>query len=98
MTKQFFFSGKEHRQMQEDEARTVAKATELPVDALKPVERQIEARAVDDSQGSMVRCLYFSKSYIISVQVRWILQKVEKIIIISLELNKSFLTHLRSKM
>ncbi|XP_012269374.2 lethal(2) giant larvae protein homolog 1 isoform X3 [Athalia rosae] len=34
----------------------------------KPVERQIEARPVDDSLGSMVRCLYFARSYIISMQ------------------------------
>ncbi|KAK1128332.1 hypothetical protein K0M31_002800 [Melipona bicolor] len=35
---------------------------------LKPVERQVEARPVDDALGSMVRCLYFAKSYIISMQ------------------------------
>ncbi|KAK4874231.1 hypothetical protein RN001_013591 [Aquatica leii] len=34
----------------------------------KPVERQIEARPVDDSMGSMVRCLYFARTFIISVQ------------------------------
>lgn len=33
---------------------------------LKPVERQVEARPVDDALGSMVRCLYFARSYIIS--------------------------------
>ena len=33
---------------------------------LKPVERQVEARPVDDVLGSMVRCLYFARSYIIS--------------------------------
>ncbi|KAF5287521.1 hypothetical protein FQA39_LY04149 [Lamprigera yunnana] len=38
-----------------------------PLEA-KPVERQIEARAVDDSMGSMVRCLYFARTFIISVQ------------------------------
>ncbi|XP_024889956.1 lethal(2) giant larvae protein homolog 1 isoform X2 [Temnothorax curvispinosus] len=35
---------------------------------LKPVERQVEARPVDDGLGSMVRCLYFARSYIISLQ------------------------------
>ncbi|XP_044734719.1 lethal(2) giant larvae protein homolog 1 isoform X2 [Chrysoperla carnea] len=38
-----------------------------PLDA-KPVERQVEARPVDDSLGSMVRCLYFAKTFIISEQ------------------------------
>nr|UYR00238.1 lethal(2) giant larvae protein [Plectrocnemia conspersa] len=44
--------------------------TSEPVNPLeaKPVERQIEARPVDDSNGSMVRCLYFAKSYLINVQ------------------------------
>ncbi|KAJ8679019.1 hypothetical protein QAD02_014806 [Eretmocerus hayati] len=35
---------------------------------LKPVERQVEARPVVDALGSMVRCLYFARSYIISMQ------------------------------
>lgn len=34
----------------------------------KPVERQVEARPVDDSQGSMVRCVYLARTYIISMQ------------------------------
>lgn len=34
----------------------------------KPVERQIEARATDDSMGSFVRCLYFARTFLISVQ------------------------------
>ncbi|XP_069685247.1 lethal(2) giant larvae protein homolog 1 isoform X2 [Periplaneta americana] len=38
-----------------------------PLEA-KPVERQVEARPVDDSLGSMVRCLYFAKTFLISVQ------------------------------
>ncbi|XP_066592314.1 lethal(2) giant larvae protein homolog 1 isoform X2 [Prorops nasuta] len=54
----------------------VEKKKEPPVNAgaditpaeLKPVERQIEARPVDDALGSMVRCLYFARSYIISMQ------------------------------
>lgn len=37
-----------------------------PADLIKPVERQVEARPVDDALGSMVRCLYFARSYIIS--------------------------------
>ena len=36
-----------------------------PLEA-KPVERQVEARPVDDSLGSMVRCLYFGKTYLIT--------------------------------
>lgn len=35
---------------------------------LKPIERQVEARPMDDALGSMVRCLYFARSYIISMQ------------------------------
>ncbi|XP_014241063.1 protein lethal(2) giant larvae isoform X2 [Cimex lectularius] len=34
----------------------------------KPVERAIEARPVDDTLGSMVRCLTFARTYIISMQ------------------------------
>nr|XP_018912290.1 PREDICTED: protein lethal(2) giant larvae-like [Bemisia tabaci] len=34
----------------------------------KPVERAIEARPADDGFGSMVRCLYFANSFIISMQ------------------------------
>ncbi|XP_058798890.1 lethal(2) giant larvae protein homolog 1 isoform X2 [Phymastichus coffea] len=39
-----------------------------PAVDVKPVERQVEARPVDDALGSMVRCLYFARSYIISMQ------------------------------
>ncbi|KAL6442935.1 hypothetical protein ACFW04_002747 [Cataglyphis niger] len=39
-----------------------------PAVELKPIERQVEARPVDDALGSMVRCLYFARSYIISLQ------------------------------
>ncbi|XP_074094128.1 LLGL domain-containing protein l(2)gl isoform X1 [Cotesia typhae] len=38
-----------------------------PVD-IKPVERQVEARPVDDALGSMVRSVYFARSFIISMQ------------------------------
>ncbi|KAK9500860.1 hypothetical protein O3M35_002038 [Rhynocoris fuscipes] len=34
----------------------------------KPVERAIEARPVDDALGSMVRCITFARTYIISIQ------------------------------
>ncbi|XP_057666657.1 lethal(2) giant larvae protein isoform X2 [Diorhabda carinulata] len=34
----------------------------------KPVERQIEARPADDSMGSYVRCLYFARTFLVSVQ------------------------------
>ena len=33
---------------------------------VRPVERQIEARPVDDGLGSMVRCLLMAKTYVIS--------------------------------
>ncbi|KAG8233911.1 hypothetical protein J437_LFUL005239, partial [Ladona fulva] len=36
-----------------------------PVEA-RPVERQVEARPLEDSLGSMVRCLYFARSFIVS--------------------------------
>lgn len=36
-----------------------------PLDA-KPVERQIEARPVEDSMGSFVRCLYFARTFLIN--------------------------------
>lgn len=36
-----------------------------PLEA-KPVERQIEARPVDDGMGSIVRCLYFARTFIIN--------------------------------
>lgn len=36
-----------------------------PMEA-KPVERQIEARPVDDAMGSIVRCLYFARTFIIN--------------------------------
>ena len=32
----------------------------------KPIERAIEARAPDDASGSMVRCLYLAKTYIVN--------------------------------
>ncbi|XP_076275605.1 LLGL domain-containing protein l(2)gl isoform X3 [Rhynchophorus ferrugineus] len=38
-----------------------------PLEA-KPVERQIEARATDDSMGSFVRCLYFARTFLVNVQ------------------------------
>ncbi|GLG99587.1 Uncharacterized protein GBIM_06018 [Gryllus bimaculatus] len=49
------------------DASTPSSAPLSPVEP-KPVERQVEARPVDDGQGSMVRCLYFARTYIISVQ------------------------------
>lgn len=36
-----------------------------PLDA-KPVERQIEARSVDDSMSSFVRCLYFARTFLVN--------------------------------
>lgn len=48
-------------------ARKAPAATEevSPLDA-KPVERQIEARPVDDAMGSIVRCLYFARTFLVS--------------------------------
>ncbi|XP_071444804.1 lethal(2) giant larvae protein homolog 1 isoform X2 [Hetaerina americana] len=34
----------------------------------RPIERQVEARPLEDSLGSMVRCLYFARSFIVSAQ------------------------------
>ncbi|XP_049822272.1 lethal(2) giant larvae protein homolog 1 isoform X3 [Aethina tumida] len=41
--------------------------TFTPLEA-KPVERQIEARPVDDSMGSFVRCLYFARTFLLNMQ------------------------------
>lgn len=41
-----------------------------PLDA-KPVERQIEARPVEDSMGSFVRCLYFARTFLINGKDFW---------------------------
>lgn len=50
-------------------ARKPAGADETfnPLDP-KPVERQIEARPSDDAMGSFVRCLYFARTFLVSVQ------------------------------
>lgn len=32
----------------------------------RPIERQVEARAIDDGMGSMVRCLTFAQTYLIN--------------------------------
>lgn len=37
--------------------------TPIPAET-RPVERQIEARAVDDGMGSMIRCLTFAQTYV----------------------------------
>ncbi|XP_068084416.1 lethal(2) giant larvae protein homolog 1 [Anabrus simplex] len=49
------------------DASSPSSAPLSPIEA-KPVERQVEARPVDDSLGSMVRCLYFARTFLISVQ------------------------------
>lgn len=47
-------------------SRKLPSAEEInPLDA-KPVERQIEARPVDDAMGSIVRCLYFARTFLVS--------------------------------
>ncbi|XP_011703829.1 PREDICTED: lethal(2) giant larvae protein homolog 1 isoform X4 [Wasmannia auropunctata] len=50
------------------ESVTSSPSGDLSPAEVKPVERQVEARPVDDALGSMVRCLYFARSYIISLQ------------------------------
>ncbi|XP_026317758.1 protein lethal(2) giant larvae [Hyposmocoma kahamanoa] len=35
---------------------------------IKPVERAVEARSNDDAFGSMVRCLYFARTFLVSTQ------------------------------
>lgn len=35
---------------------------------VKPVERAIEARSTDDAFGSMVRCLYFTRTFLVNAQ------------------------------
>lgn len=57
-----------------EKANTSPPARKLPLDEgqnfnpmeAKPVERQIEARPVDDAMGSIVRCLYFARTFIIN--------------------------------
>ncbi|XP_063904574.1 lethal(2) giant larvae protein homolog 1 isoform X2 [Zophobas morio] len=38
-----------------------------PLEA-KPIERQVEARPVDDSMSSFVRCLYFARTFLVNAQ------------------------------
>ena len=45
-------------------AGSPSKASPVASPEAKPVERQVEARNPDESMGSMVRCLYFSNTYI----------------------------------
>ncbi|CAH2980453.1 unnamed protein product [Chilo suppressalis] len=35
---------------------------------VKPIERAVEARSTDDAFGSMVRCLYFARTFLINTQ------------------------------
>ncbi|XP_028043752.1 lethal(2) giant larvae protein isoform X3 [Bombyx mandarina] len=35
---------------------------------IKPIERAVEARSTDDAYGSMVRCLYFARTFLINTQ------------------------------
>jgi len=41
----------------------------------RPVERAIEARPVDDALGSMVRCLSFAKTFIVTGNLKIIIIK-----------------------
>ncbi|KAL4709933.1 hypothetical protein ACJJTC_003896 [Scirpophaga incertulas] len=47
------------------------KVEKTPAEAdveVKPIERAVEARSTDDAFGSMVRCLYFARTYLINTQ------------------------------
>lgn len=57
----------------EEQSRTTVSPTtrrspDDDVPETKPVERQVEARPVDDSMGSFVRCLYFARTFLINTQ------------------------------
>lgn len=39
-------------------------ATQVPITETRPVERQIEARPVDDAMNSLVRCVTFAQTFI----------------------------------
>lgn len=47
---------------------TPATTANTPILETRPVERQIEARSLDDGMGSMVRCLAFAQTYLTSMQ------------------------------
>ncbi|XP_045497069.1 lethal(2) giant larvae protein homolog 1 isoform X1 [Colias croceus] len=50
-------------------AKKVAeKIAENDAEVVKPIERAVEARSNDDAFGSMVRCLYFARTFLISTQ------------------------------
>lgn len=51
------------RRLRKGRSTRNAHQTVIPAET-RPVERQIEARAVDDGMGSMVRCLTFAQTYI----------------------------------
>ncbi|XP_031632290.1 protein lethal(2) giant larvae [Contarinia nasturtii] len=42
-------------------------ATQTPIAETRPIERQIEARPVDDAMNSLVRCLTFSQTFIANI-------------------------------
>lgn len=42
----------------------------------RPVERQIEARAVDDGMGSMIRCLTFAQTYITNGEFKFVICQI----------------------
>lgn len=50
-------------------------ATQTPITETRPIERQIEARPVDDGMNSLVRCLTFAQTFIANSTYR----KVPKI-------------------
>ncbi|XP_026490787.2 lethal(2) giant larvae protein isoform X1 [Vanessa tameamea] len=47
--------------------KSVEKISEVDAD-VKPIERAVEARSTDDAFGSMVRCLYFARTFLINTQ------------------------------
>ncbi|XP_059620725.1 lethal(2) giant larvae protein-like [Phlebotomus argentipes] len=48
-------------------AAAAGQTTTSPILETRPIERQVEARPVDDGMGSMVRCLAFAQTYITNV-------------------------------
>ncbi|VVD04476.1 unnamed protein product [Leptidea sinapis] len=51
--------------------KPVEKIAENEAEVVKPVERAVEARSNDDAFGSMVRCLYFARTFLINIPTLW---------------------------
>lgn len=67
---------------------------------IRPVERQIEARNLDDGMGSMVRCLLMAKTFVISqssiaTATVWAGTNSGTIFVFSLSVPNGIIIHLR---